>query len=162
MKGGWEEKPAPESCRCHSKWWDHGEFGVILCPLVMSEATPIKSHQHDCPNVSWTRMRPMDWQTEWEKTPQDPHLSQRSIDNGGTVVFPGKGHTRCLSSAKWSVVRTRENTSHAAQTEQLYLGICTYRYVHAHNNICTYRYVHAHNNNYWKKRPGIWSRVGEG
>lgn len=30
------------------------EFAVRLCHLVVSEATPTRSHQHDCLNLSWT------------------------------------------------------------------------------------------------------------
>lgn len=40
------------------------KFTVRWCLLVTSEATPIMSHQHDCPNVSYTRMIPkntLDW-----------------------------------------------------------------------------------------------------
>jgi hypothetical protein len=36
------------------------DFGVRLCLLVMSEAKPIESHQHGCPNMSSTRRTPMD------------------------------------------------------------------------------------------------------
>lgn len=32
------------------------EFALRLYLLEMSEATPIKSHSHDCPNTSLTRM----------------------------------------------------------------------------------------------------------
>lgn len=28
-----------------------------VCLLIVPEATPIKSHPHNCPNVSWTRMK---------------------------------------------------------------------------------------------------------
>lgn len=31
------------------------DFAIRLCLPVTSVATPIKSHQQDCPNVSWTR-----------------------------------------------------------------------------------------------------------
>lgn len=36
------------------------EISVRLCLLVLSEATPIKSQQHDCSNVSSTMMTLMD------------------------------------------------------------------------------------------------------
>lgn len=34
------------------------DFSARFCLLVISGATPIGSHQHDCLNVSWTRMMP--------------------------------------------------------------------------------------------------------
>lgn len=40
------------------------EFAVRLCLLLIVEAIPIKSHKHDCPNLSWTRITPMDM-TNW-------------------------------------------------------------------------------------------------
>ena len=33
------------------------EFAVRLCLLIMTEATSIKSHQHDCLSMSWARIR---------------------------------------------------------------------------------------------------------
>lgn len=36
------------------------EFTVRLCLLIMSQATSITPDWHDCPNVSWARMTPID------------------------------------------------------------------------------------------------------
>lgn len=36
------------------------EFAVRLCHLIVSEATPTRSHQHDCLNLSWTRATSID------------------------------------------------------------------------------------------------------
>lgn len=56
----------------------------VLYFLVMSEATTIKSHQYECPNVSWTRTKIC--QTEWGR-PQRPKPYSKTIDNGGKLAM---------------------------------------------------------------------------
>lgn len=46
------------------------EFAMRLCLLEISEATAIKSHQHDCPNLSSTGMTPGNMPRWMEKSPQ--------------------------------------------------------------------------------------------
>lgn len=49
--------------------------------LVMSEATPIKSHKHGNPNVQWTRIAPMNMINWMEKSLQDLSPAQRTKGN---------------------------------------------------------------------------------
>ena len=46
------------------------ECAVRVCLLVMSEATPIKSHQHGCLNMSQTRITTKGIPKQAGKTPQ--------------------------------------------------------------------------------------------
>lgn len=40
---------------------------VILCPVILQGARPIKSNQHGYPNLSLSRTTPMNTQSGWEK-----------------------------------------------------------------------------------------------
>ena len=67
----------------HKRWKDcksqkAREFAVRLYLLVISEATPIKSHQHDCLNMSWTRMAAMHMPNWTEKSPRGLKLTQKT------------------------------------------------------------------------------------
>lgn len=56
-------------------------IAVRLCLLGISETAPIKSHQHNCPNVSWARTTPLDVLSWREKSPQGLNLMQRTTGN---------------------------------------------------------------------------------
>lgn len=55
------------------------EFAVRFCPLIMSQAILIKSLQHHCLNISWTRMTLMDMSTWTGTSLQDGKPTQRII-----------------------------------------------------------------------------------
>jgi hypothetical protein len=72
--------------------WD---FTVRLCLLVTSQATPTKSHQHDCPDVSRrkTPMNMANWMRKAHKVsglhrePQATEGRKLGVREG---AFPGK------------------------------------------------------------------------
>lgn len=70
-----------------------GEFTVRMCLLATPETTPIKSHWHDCPNMSWKRMTPMSMPNQTGKSPWGLGPTQRTTGNrtklgAGEVFFP--------------------------------------------------------------------------
>ena len=46
--------------------------------LVLSDATPKRCHQYDCPNINGTRMVPMDMLKWTGKKPMRPELSTKN------------------------------------------------------------------------------------
>lgn len=88
------------------------EFSVRLHVLVMSEAGPLKSHQHDCPNMWWTRMKLKDILTQMVKRPGGLNAVQRTARNwvnleAKEVSIPGEEHTSCypvLNGQPWKVM----------------------------------------------------------
>lgn len=83
---------------------------VRLYLLVMSAVTPIKSHQYDFLNMSWTRMTPMDRLKWTEKSPLCLKSMQRTTGTWGKlgardVIFLSEEHTNQLPSAKWSALK---------------------------------------------------------
>lgn len=77
------------------------EFTVIVCLLVVSEVTPIKSHQYDCLNRNWRRMTPINMPKWMGTRPWSFNLTDRTIDKRGVLilgetVFPGEEHTNWL------------------------------------------------------------------
>lgn len=66
------------------------EFVVRLDFLVISEATSIKSHQHDCPGLNWRKMALVDM-TDWMgESQQGLDLRQRLAGNWGKLG--GRAH----------------------------------------------------------------------
>ena len=61
------------------------EFSVRLCLLVTSEAAPIRSYQHGCPIISWTKMTPIDMPNWTEKSPWGLNPTQRTTGNWGEL-----------------------------------------------------------------------------
>lgn len=57
------------------------EFAVRLSLPVMSKYILIKFHQHDCPNVSGTRMTLIDMVKQTGKSPRGLNPKQRTTDN---------------------------------------------------------------------------------
>ena len=82
------------------------EFAVRLCHLVMSEATPTKSHQHDCLNMSGTRTiemgRPM-WSGASIGGLRHTHTPLRNFQWKKQSM---RKHTNWLSNTKWPALKT--------------------------------------------------------
>lgn len=57
------------------------EFDARLHLPVKSEATPIKSYCHDCPNVSRSKMTPTNISNEMVEIPQGHNPTQIIISN---------------------------------------------------------------------------------
>jgi hypothetical protein len=49
------------------------ESVVRVCPLVTSDTAPMKSYQHGCPNVRWTRTPVSTPTAQWEATSLQMH-----------------------------------------------------------------------------------------
>ena len=63
-------------------WTKGTELPVKLCLLIMSEIMPIKSHQHGCLSMNWTRKRTTD-KLVWVKVYEDStlHKEQETTKN---------------------------------------------------------------------------------
>ena len=61
------------------------ELAVRFCLQGMSEAIPIKHHQHGCLHMSWTRTMPTDMLMWTGESPWGLSPSQRTTDNWGTL-----------------------------------------------------------------------------
>ena len=81
-----------------------------LCLLVISEATPIKSHQPDFPNMKRIRMTPKDTPKWTGEILQGLNPTLSTIDNSGNLgmqeeFLPRKEYTNLLPSAKWTALK---------------------------------------------------------
>lgn len=77
-------------------------FVMRLCLLIMSETTPVKTHAHDCPNMSWSRMATIGMPKQTRKDLWDLNPIQRSIGQirnveSGRKPFPqGRGRQQVI------------------------------------------------------------------
>ena len=89
------------------------EFAVRLCLLATSEATPIKSHQHYCPNMSWTRRTSKSMPNWVGERPQGLNSAQSTTGNwvklGARGSSPGKNK---LIVQYQAVIHKNIHTSH--------------------------------------------------
>lgn len=96
------------------------EFALRLCLLVTPEAIPMRSQQHDCPNVSWTRMMPMgrpDWCREAHEA-STLHKNYRQ---------PRESWKRESTSASCSVLNDHPENIY---TYRVYVGLYMCEYIH--------------------------------
>lgn len=93
------------------RWKDFkSQFAVRLCLLAISEATSMKTHQLDCPNVSWTnknstsehaKLDRSKLESLWGLNPTQKNIGTRGRRGVVEVAFPREEYNSWLSSAKW-------------------------------------------------------------
>lgn len=76
---GYKTIPAGNGRELQQRWLNElkSQFGVRLCLLVKIEATPVKSHSHDCLNMRWTRMTTIDMARQMGKENEATTLHER-------------------------------------------------------------------------------------
>lgn len=101
--------------------------GGLRWDCVTPEVTSVKSHQHDCSNVRWTRRTPTDTPSWMGTSPRGFNPTQRTMGNwgnlgAGEVILP-----HWLSRVKWSALKTHIQEIYGSN--HLYLGM--YMHIHA-------------------------------
>lgn len=130
----WKKNMHIHSIKIWVKVWGKSqrirELAVRLCLLIVS---PLKSHQNDCQNVSWTKIKPIVMLTGWGKcitppTHRPPHTKDYGNWGVEEVLFPRE---ELVSSAKQSNLKTHIQVT-LCGLSILYLGIYMYIHIHSH------------------------------
>lgn len=103
------------------------DSAVRLCLLATTETIPIKSHQYDCPKMSWTRRTPTNMPNWTRKTPQGFNPIQKTT---GNCIKPGVGEMalRAHQLAVHNQMDSPEN--YIIWTQLVYLGLYMYVQIH--------------------------------
>ena len=109
-----------------------------LCVLVSSEAVPLRSHQHNCINTSWTRTTTialLKWMGQGEPgRPQsypENHRHPRNAESGRNHLPQGRAHRLVIQYLK--VIPENVHTSDIILTEQItlmYAAVYMYMPIH--------------------------------